>query len=81
MNDPTESTRRELVQEINSNANPRERLEALHGQVWDTTELMDDFEVIGFRAPFVVVKRRSDNKVGSLTFQHDPRFYFDFTEK
>jgi hypothetical protein len=42
--------------------------------------LTNDFDVQGFMAPFVVVRRKSDNKKGTLTFQHSPRFYFDFTE-
>lgn len=58
----------------------RKRLVALHGQVWDTKELSSDFSVEGFLAPFVVVRRKSDGKRGSLCFQHYPRFYFDFTE-
>ena len=37
-----------------------------------------DFEVIGFAAPLVVVKRKSDGQKGSLFFQADPRFYFAF---
>jgi hypothetical protein len=28
----------------------------------------------------VVVKRKSDGVVGSLEFQHHPRFYFNFAE-
>jgi hypothetical protein len=35
-------------------------------------------EVLGFAAPFVVVRRRTDQKLGSLLFQHHPRLYFDF---
>jgi hypothetical protein len=35
--------------------------------------------VVGFTAPYVVVRRRSDGKKGSLEFQHDPRFYFGFS--
>ena len=50
------------------------------GRVWDTQELGKDFEVTGFMAPFVVVRRKSDGVKGSLMFQHSPRFYFDFTE-
>jgi len=78
MNDPTESTRRQLVQAINSDPTSREGLQATHGQVWDTDELGRDFEVIGFGAPFVVVRRKSDGAKGSLMFQHRPRFYFGF---
>lgn len=47
-------------------------------RVWDTKELQEDFEVRQFAAPYVVVKRKSDGAIGSLEFQHQPRFYFDF---
>jgi hypothetical protein len=59
-------------------ASERARLEAAQGQVWNTIELQKDFEVKGFMAPFVVVKRKSDGQKGSLCFQHSPRFYFGF---
>lgn len=78
MDDPTEPIRRQKLAEINAKAGNREALEAAHGQVWDTTELAQDFEVIGFLAPFVVVRRKADSVKGSLAFQHSPRFYFDF---
>ena len=35
-------------------------------------------EVIGFMAPLVVVRRKADGVKGSLEFQHQPRFYFNF---
>jgi hypothetical protein len=81
MSDPTEPIRRELLAEINAQPGSREALEAEHGQVWDTKQLGDDFEVLGFAAPLVVVKRRSDGVKGSLFFQHNPRFYFGFQSK
>jgi len=79
-NDTTENTRRAMVQIINTNP-PDERAtaEAEYGQVWNTDELGRDFSVLGFMAPFVVVKRKSDGVKGSLMFQHSPRFYFSFT--
>jgi hypothetical protein len=46
--------------------------------VWNTEELTEEFEVIGFMAPYVIVRRRTDDKKGSLEFQHQPRFYFNF---
>jgi hypothetical protein len=78
MNDPTEASRRARLAEINAQPGSREALEAKHGKVWDTDELAADFEVIGFLAPFVVVRRNVDGVKGSLEFQHDPRFFFNF---
>lgn len=76
--DPTETIRREA--EINSNQSDRERLEEAHGKgnVWDSTELAETFEVIGFGAPFCVVRRKADGVKGSVEFQHRPRFYYNF---
>jgi hypothetical protein len=79
MSDPTEPIRRQMVAEINAVEGSREYLEQKHGQVWDTNQLQEDFEVLGFGAPFVVVKRKSDGVKGSLMFQHSPRFYFGFS--
>ena len=78
MNDPTETIRRQRVMEINLQPGSREALESQHGQVWSTSELSSDFEVLGFMAPLVVVRRKSDGRKGSLEFQHGPRFYFNF---
>ena len=80
MSDPTEAIRRERLAEINAVPGGREALEAEHGQVWDTQQLRQDFEVIGFLAPLVVVRRRSDGVKGSLEFQHSPRLYWGFVE-
>ena len=78
MSDPTESIRRERLAEINTEPGPRQALEAQSGQVWDTQQLSQDFEVIGFMAPLVVVRRKVDGVKGSLEFQHNPRLYFNF---
>ena len=48
------------------------------GPLWDTEEMQRDFEPIGFAAPFIVVRRRSDGQKGTLTFTHMPRVYYDF---
>jgi hypothetical protein len=80
MTDPTEAARRERLAEINAEPGSRESLEAAHGQVWDTPQLRQDFEVIGFLAPLVVVRRRADGVKGSLEFQHSPRLYWGFVE-
>ena len=76
-----EKLRSELTAYVNRNATDREELEGrVEGQVWDTKELQEDFEVLGFGAPYVVVRRKADNVKGSLMFQHNPRFYFNFKE-
>jgi hypothetical protein len=76
--DPIEPIRRERLAEINAEPGSREALEAQYGQVWDTNELRRNFDVLGFMAPLVVVRRKSDGVRGSLEFQHSPRFYFNF---
>ncbi len=78
MSDPTEQVRREMLAEINTEPGSREALAVQHGQVWTTDELAQDFRVLGFAAPLVVVERKSDGVRGSLCFQHRPRFYFGF---
>jgi hypothetical protein len=78
MADPTEPIRRERLTEINAEPGSRKALEAKYGQVWNTEELARDFEVVGFLAPFVVVRRKADGVQGSLEFQHAPRYYFSF---
>jgi len=79
MNDPTETIRREMVVAINAEPGSRQHLEEKHGHVWDTSELQQDFEVLGFMAPLVVARRRSDGTKGSLMFQASPRFYFGWS--
>lgn len=82
--DETEEVRRSRLAVINGAVKShdpeteRKRLEAQYGQVWDATQLSQDFEVLGFMAPYVVVKCKSDGRKGSLEFQHHPRFYFNF---
>ena len=76
--DTLDNTRREMAESINALATNRANLEEMHGQVWDTTQLQEDFRVEGFAAPFVIVSRKSDNVSGSLMFQHYPRFYYSF---
>lgn len=78
--DPTEEVRKKMVAEINTNPGERADLEAKYGKVWNTDELRDEFEVSGFMAPMVVVRRKSDGVKGSLEFQHMPRYYFRFIQ-
>ena len=80
MHDETEQARRECQTELNTNAAARLELTGAYGKVWDTEELRQDFEVLGFMAPFVIVRERKSGNKGSLEFQHGPRFYFNWLE-
>ena len=77
-NDETQAVREALVSVINESPGERELLEEAHGQVWDTKQLTTDFQVEAFMAPMVMVRRVSDGIVGSMFFQHSPRYYFSF---
>jgi len=73
MPDNTESMRREMLE----TGQPYVDL-ARADKRWDTQQLQAEFEVIGFMAPFVAVRRKSDGAKGSMEFTHNPRFYFNF---
>ena len=70
--DPTEQARRDML----ASRQPAADLAADDGQRWTTAEMTRDFQVVGYAAPFVVVRRRSDGRRGSLEFVHQPRTYF-----
>jgi hypothetical protein len=75
MTDETESVRRAML----ANGQPQRDL-ANAEQRWSTEELCEQFEVLGFMAPFVVVRRKSDGAKGSMEFTHNPRVYFNFVK-
>ena len=60
MHDPSEAGRRERLAEIIAEPGQREALEAKYGPIWESQELNRDFEVLGFLAPYVLVRRRAD---------------------
>lgn len=77
--DTTETVRREMVENQKAEGPmTRAELEARHGQVWTPEELSAAYGVQGFMAPFVIVQRKADSAIGTLSFQHDPRFYWGF---
>jgi len=78
--DHTEDLRRALALQISNERAERPILEGRHGRVWNGAELAHDFEILGFAAPFVVVRGKAEDKLGSLMFQHHPRYYFGFRE-
>jgi hypothetical protein len=45
------------------------------GQTWTADELARDFEVLRTMSWFVVVRRHSDGKEGSMEFTGSPRVY------
>jgi hypothetical protein len=73
MTDETESIRREML----TTGQPARDLETAE-EKWTTDELREQFDVVGFLAPFVVVRRKTDGVKGSLEFTHNPRVYFNF---
>lgn len=80
MGDTLSAARRILAAEINSRVLTRAEAEELYGRVWDTQDLCRDYDVLGFAAPLVVVRHKSDGVVGTLVFQHHPRLYWGFEE-
>lgn len=69
--DETEQVRREMLPIINSAPD-----DAIEGKTWATAQMTEEFEVIGFAAPLVVVRKRDTGEKGSLMFRHSPRIYF-----
>ena len=77
--DLTEAFRRQRLAELNPGVD-RGELEQRYGTVLDHVELAAAYKVVRFMAPFVIVRRKADGKIGSLEFQHAPRFYFNWQE-
>ena len=65
-----------LRQQMVESGQPQKDLAADDEQKWTTAEMTAEFDVLGFQAPFVVVRRKSDGKRGTLEFTHSPRTYF-----
>jgi hypothetical protein len=78
MSDPTEESRRALQARTNREATERASLEEKHGEVLDTGQLREGFQVHSFLAPFIIVTRLSSGERGTLMFQHNPRLYFSW---
>lgn len=73
MHDETESTRRAMLE-----SGQPHRDAAAADQHWTTEQLTDEFTVLRFMAPFIVVRRKADGVEGSMEFTHSPRRYFNF---
>lgn len=75
MTDPTELIRHAML----ATGRPERDLKDA-GQRWSTQAMAQEFEVLAFLAPFVMVRRKSDGVKGWLEFTHSPRWYFNFVE-
>jgi hypothetical protein len=76
MNADTAEIRQALIEA----GQPEQALAADPDRTWNTEQLRDEFEVLGYLAPFVTVRRKSDGQLGSLEFTHSPRVYFGWRE-
>jgi hypothetical protein len=65
-----------LRQQMVESGQPQADLAADTERKWTTAEMTAEFETLGFAAPYVVVRRRSDGVKGTLEFTHSPRTYF-----
>lgn len=77
VSDPTEPTRRQMIETGQPAADLAAEL-GIDGPTWTTETVSLEFEILGFMAPFVVVRRKSDRQKGSLEFTHSPRVYFNW---
>ncbi len=68
MADETEQLRKERIVSIQDSDNSRQALQSRVGRTWNTTELQEDFEPLGFLAPYIVVRRKGDQVKGSMEF-------------
>jgi hypothetical protein len=73
MSTETDAVRRHMIE---TGQPARDLAEA--DRTWTTAELQEEFEVLGFAAPFAVVRRKSDGAVGTVEFTSQPRRYFGF---
>ena len=65
-----------LQQYVNKSPRTREELALHHDAVWDTKEVGLEFEILGFKSPFVIAQCRRTGTRGTLIFQNSPRLFF-----
>ena len=73
MSDSTEGIRRQMVGQMGV---ALEVARSRGEQTWETDDLLRDFIVIAYAAPFAVVVNRVTGVKGTLMFTHRPRVYF-----
>ena len=74
----TETIRR--LQQAVVNQTPTDQL-PIKDRTWTTQELQEEFDVIGFAAPYVVVSSKTTGKRGTMMFKHSPRIYFNYEDE
>lgn len=65
-----------LQQYINRNPKTKEDLSRDYDCVWDSREVTDEFEILGYKSPFAIAECKQTGTRGTLIFQNEPRFYF-----
>lgn len=78
MENPPDGVRRQRLDELGLVPGSREALEDEHGQVWDTQELLRDFEVLERLGPYIAVRRRADGQKGNVEADDNFQFLFRF---
>lgn len=58
----------------------RDDLEREFGRVWDTQEVAAEFVITSIIGNEVVVRKKADSVVGTLSYQNEPRLYFRWVE-
>jgi hypothetical protein len=53
-------------------------LQKRYGAVWDTRGLAAEFTITAIIGDRIVVRRKADGVVGTLTVQEQPRYYHSF---
>ena len=84
-NIPVDTTRQTLINVLREQFATRDAddlrkiLETQYNeQMWDSEQLLNEFEVSHFDPPYVHVIRKADGVAGTVAFNEEPRFYFSF---
>ena len=70
-------TKEQLLEELKDTyPEVHQAIQEDEGKCWTTDEVQDEFEILGFIAPFCAAIRRETKEKGALTFVHQPRLYY-----
>ena len=71
-----EMDRRMLVAQIERSRRCKEELLEISHSVWSHDQMRQDFDVLTFQKPFVIVRMKGTDQIGTLLFQENPRYYY-----